>query len=93
MGVQPGDSITLIVNGEPLAVRVIGLLRPADKLSQQALDNLLLTDIATAQEIAGLPERITRIDLILDADDDLSAIRAILRQMQPLFRCKIAAAH
>lgn len=78
LAVQPGDSVTLNVSGELRTVRVIGLLRPEDELSQQALDNLLLTDIATAQEIAGMPGRISRIDLILDEDADLNAIREIL---------------
>jgi putative ABC transport system permease protein len=78
LAVQPGDNVTLNVSGEPRTVRVIGLLRPDDELSQQALNNLLLTDIATAQEIAGLPGQISRIDLILDENADLNAIRAIL---------------
>src|SRR5690606_26204493 len=78
IGKQPGESLTLRVDGEQLAVRIIGVLRPSDSLSQQALDNLIMTDIATAQEITGEAGRITRIDLILDDDPNLADIRAEL---------------
>ena len=75
---QPGDSLTLRIDGNLVEARIIGLLRPNDRLSQQALDNLLLTDIATAQEITGQTDTISRIDLILDENTDFAAIRAIL---------------
>lgn len=75
---QPGDNLTLRIDGNLVEVRIIGLLRPNDRLSQQALDNLLLTDIATAQEITGQTDMISRIDLILDENTDSAAIRAIL---------------
>lgn len=78
IGKQPGDMLRLGINANFVDVRIIGLLRPNDRLSQQALDNLLLTDIATAQEITGQPEEISRIDLILNDDTDFAAIHAIL---------------
>ncbi|MBI5668909.1 MAG: FtsX-like permease family protein [Chloroflexi bacterium] len=77
-GIQPGDTITLRPGERRIPVRVIGVLIPGDSASQQALDNLLLTDIATAQEIVGQPGRITRIDLILPDDYDTRQIEAIL---------------
>ena len=78
IGKQPGDTLTLRVDGGQLNVRIIGILRPNDSLSQQALDNLIMTDIATAQEITEETGRITRIDLILDDDANLADIRAQL---------------
>lgn len=77
-GVTVGDSITLRQSTGRISVRVIGLLRPGDSASQQALDDLLLTDIATAQDITGQVERITRIDLILDDEAQIAQIEAIL---------------
>jgi putative ABC transport system permease protein len=77
-GIKTGDTLKLQTGDRPSIVRVVGLLQPSDRVSAQALDNLLLTDIATAQEIAGTPERISRIDLILPPDYDLQKIRAIL---------------
>lgn len=76
---QPGDTVTLRTRTRPeVSLRIAGLLAPDDALSRQALDNLLLVDIATAQEIAGTPGFLSRIDLILPEEFDLSRIEAIL---------------
>lgn len=84
IGKQPGDNLILRVGAEQVEVRIIGILRPTDALSQQALDNLILTDIATAQEITGEVGQVTRIDLILPEDADLAAIREQLPQSTQL---------
>ena len=76
--IKPGEDLTLQINGERSEVRVVGLLRPQDALSRQALDDLILTDIATAQELTNQPQRLSRIDLILDNPDQLQALREIL---------------
>ncbi len=83
LGIDPGDSLTLRLNSQSLDVRVIGVLRPSDNLSQQALDDLLMMDIATAQELTGEPGRISRVDLILEGQEaaaQIEAIRALLPQ-------------
>jgi putative ABC transport system permease protein len=77
-GIEPGDTITLRPGNRRVDVRVIGLLRADDKVSQEALDDLLLTDISTAQETVGRPGTITRIDLILPPNYDTTRIEAIL---------------
>jgi putative ABC transport system permease protein len=77
-GLKPGDSITLQPTTGRVDVEIVGLLQTADDASAQALDNLILTDIATAQEIIGRPGSITRIDLILPPGYDLSKIEALL---------------
>lgn len=64
-GVRVGDSIPLQTGVQVASVRVVGILKPQDNLSQQALDDLILADIATAQELTGMSGRISRIDLIL----------------------------
>ncbi len=64
-GVQPGDSLELRVGARLRPVRVVGLLRPADDLSRRALEGLIITDIATAQELLGMVGRLSRIDLVL----------------------------
>ncbi|MFN8560350.1 MAG: FtsX-like permease family protein [Anaerolineae bacterium] len=75
---QPGDTITLQPPGGRVAVKIVGTLQTSDEGSAQALDNLILTDIATAQELVGAPGAINRIDLILPPDYDLSKIEALL---------------
>jgi len=80
-GIEINDSITLRLGTKTADVRVVGMLRPNDSLSEQALDDLLIADIATAQELVGSPNMISRIDLILPAentDEWITDIEAIL---------------
>lgn len=79
--VKTGDTITLRPGASRYEATVVGVLQPDDQVSQQALDDLILTDIATAQDILGAPGRLTRIDLILPppaAEPMAAAINAIL---------------
>ena len=57
--------------------RVVGILQPADNPSRQALDDLIIGDIASVQEIVGMSGRLSRIDLILE-EDEVEALRAAL---------------
>ncbi len=57
--------------------RLVGILQPENKASRQALDDLIISDIATAQELIGMSGRVSRIDLILDADE-VAPLRAAL---------------
>ncbi len=50
-GLQPGQEFDIEMAGRTQTVFVAGLLHPADRLSQWALDGLILADIATAQEL------------------------------------------
>ncbi len=77
-GIAAGETIIVQPAAEQIAMRVVGLLEAPDAASAEALDNLLLTDIATAQEIVGRPGTISRIDLILPDGYDLAPLRAIL---------------
>lgn len=77
-GIEAGDTVTLRPGDVRVDVRVVGLLQPADRVSAQALDDLLLTDISTAQEIIGRPGYLTHIDLILPDGYDTAQIEALL---------------
>lgn len=81
-GVQSGDSVTLRAGTNRVPVRIIGVLEPSDRVSTQALDDLILSDISTAQDILGQQGRLTRIDLILPDDSPalLESIQAALPQ-------------
>ncbi|NTU85257.1 MAG: FtsX-like permease family protein, partial [Chloroflexales bacterium] len=67
-GVGLGQTLALRVGARTLALRVVGLLSPADDLSRRALESVVITDIATAQELLGMVGRLSRIDLILPED-------------------------
>ncbi|NDJ78204.1 MAG: FtsX-like permease family protein, partial [Chloroflexi bacterium] len=74
-----GDTFALQTRTQAdVEVQVAGIMRSDDDSSAQAFDNLLLADIATAQELTGQPDRITRIDLILPDDYDLALIESRL---------------
>src|SRR5439155_1444392 len=79
LGLARGDTLTIRVTGAARPVTLIGWLEPRDALSAQALERLLVTDIATAQELARARGRLTRIDLIV-ADD--AAGRALLQRIR-----------
>lgn len=65
-GVAPGERLALRIGAQIVEVRLVGLLQPTDDLSRRALAGLVITDIATAQELLGMLGRLSRIDLILD---------------------------
>lgn len=77
-GIGIGDSITLLPPERRVEAHVVGLLQPQDEATAQALDNLILMDISTAQEIVGSPGRLSRIDLILPPGFDLATLETIL---------------
>lgn len=59
-----GDKITLGIGTLKHTITIAGLLRTPNDVSARALEGLLITDIATAQELFGMPGRLSRIDLI-----------------------------
>ena len=74
LGLGVGDPISLDVAGRPLTLRILGLLRGEDEATSAGL---LVTDIATAQEVLGRIGVLDRIDLILTAEH-AAAVQASL---------------
>ena len=60
-----GHGIDLVIAGRLKRVEVVGLFEPGNDFERQAAADLLICDIATAQELLGLGDRISRIDLIV----------------------------
>ncbi len=80
-GLQSGDELIVGVGSGEVALEIVGLLAPTDDLSRRALDGVLITDIATAQEVLGRVGKLDRIDLIIpeaNADQTIQAIAALL---------------
>jgi len=63
-----GSEIQIEYAGNSYPSTVVGLLQTGDSLSRRALSELLLVDIATAQEITGKMGVLDRVDLILPED-------------------------
>lgn len=90
-GLQVGDKLTSRLGSQSNALEIVGLLAPSDDLSRRALDSLLLTDIATAQEVLQRLQKLDRIDLIVPTDataqpvlDRISAILPPSARIQPV---------
>src|SRR5207248_161284 len=83
LGIEIGRDLAIEVSGQPFTLTIVGLLQPADPASARALDGLLVTDIATAQETLGAVGRLTRIDLIVGDDGPGRALLARIGQALP----------
>ncbi|MBP2673451.1 MAG: hypothetical protein H6Q84_291 [Deltaproteobacteria bacterium] len=82
LGTSPGGSLPLQVGMEPRSAFLSGFLRPESGVARQALESTAVADISTAQEILGMPGRLSRIDLRIPGGageaDALSRIRKVL---------------
>ena len=66
--VEPNDSLVVRYGAEEKSVTVVGIIATDDKLTNEALRGMLLSDISTAQEVLDKQGKLTRIDLIIDTD-------------------------
>jgi len=74
-----GDSIPIQVGGTPTTVALVGLITPTDEISAQRLHDLIVADIATAQELFHMPGRLSHVDLIVEN----AALAAQIKQRLP----------
>ena len=77
-GVALGDTLSIEVNGRRVPARVVGLLCPADDVTRRALNGILFTDLASAQEMLDLRGKLSHIDLIAADDAALAPVSAVL---------------
>jgi putative ABC transport system permease protein len=67
LGLRSGERFRVAAGAQWRQVELLGLLTPRDDSARIAASDLLLADIATAQELLGKVGRLDRIDLILPA--------------------------
>ena len=77
-GVKAGDYLSLNISGKEISAQIVGTIQPANTLTRDALDSILFTDIASAQEILGKIGYLSHIDLIAENETDLASIQSIL---------------
>jgi putative ABC transport system permease protein len=81
LGVRPGATVALIANDRAVTVTVAGLLPVSGRTGRWGED-LLLTDLAVAQEVLGRPGGLDRIDVRLtdpeQADEVMETLQASL---------------
>ncbi len=82
LGVAPGGTLPVRLGAAVVPLAVVGTLAPADETARRALADLLVVDVATAQEVAGRLGRLSRIDLIVPegraGERQLARVRAVL---------------
>jgi len=66
MGLRPGDPFTVRARGRKERLTLAGTLAPEDADTRRAIADLLVMDIASAQELLGRVGQLDRIDLIVD---------------------------
>jgi putative ABC transport system permease protein len=82
-GIGLDGIVTVTSGGRQVPLRVVGLLQPRDETGQRALESLLFTDLANAQEILGQVGRLSHVDLIVTDETDLEALAEALAAITP----------
>jgi putative ABC transport system permease protein len=77
LGVQIGSSLQLTVGGRRVAAHVVGIITPTG-ITRSQLTNILIADLATAQELAGSLGQIDRIDTALETPEQVNTLTAAL---------------
>lgn len=77
---QINDQLSVVTDQGPQQLKIVGLLPGNDAVSEQVLAKLIITDIATAQEILGVFGRLSSIEVLIekDAPETLAAIQKAL---------------
>ena len=83
LGLRAGDAIAVRIEGKLHTITIVGLLQPRDELSRQGLDNVIVTDIATAQELLNMAGRLSRIDLVIPASQAGAALLERIKAVLP----------
>jgi putative ABC transport system permease protein len=65
LGLRTGDSLTVWAAGAERRIELAGTLEPANENTRRAVADLLVMDIAAAQELLGRVGHLDRIDLIV----------------------------
>jgi putative ABC transport system permease protein len=81
-GVGPGDSLSVLAGGVFRNLPVVGLVDPAERLAQVGLSDVLLMDVAGAQDLLRTHGALTRIDLRIA--DDPSGVEELERLAETL---------
>lgn len=82
-GVAPGDRLTVRVEGRDRELPVVGVLDPMDRLARSGLRDLLVMDVASAQEVLGSVGRLSRIDLRVPVGPEGDAVLARVSAVLP----------
>ncbi len=77
-GIVIGQSVGLDNAGRFRSAQIAGLLQPGDDVTRRALDGIIFSDIASAQELFEMQGRLSHVDLIVEDEASLETIKASL---------------
>ncbi|WP_429885789.1 FtsX-like permease family protein [Geoalkalibacter halelectricus] len=92
LGLSPGQTFTVEVSGVLVPLTLVGRVSAPDDLSRRALEQLIIVDIATAQETLGMLGRLSHIDLILPEGPVGTARAERIRALLPPDAALVSAA-
>ena len=69
LGVEPGERFVVLADDREHTLTLLGLVEPTDALARRVGRDLLVADLATAQEVLGRVGQLDHIDLIVPATD------------------------
>ena len=76
LGLAPGGRFSVDAGGRVRELRLVAVLPAPDAFARASLDGLVVTDVATAQDVLGVEGRLSRLDLIVEGDPE--RVRAVL---------------
>lgn len=74
LGVQAHGTLTVLVFGKSQQLQVIGLLDDSDPMIRHGLQDTLVVDVASAQELLGFYGHLTRVDIKLRPGAELPRV-------------------
>ncbi len=83
LGLKPGSMFTIRIGRVERSVQLLGVIQASATQMGSALDDLLFTDIATAQELLAMQGRLSHIDLIIPEEVDEEAYVKRLKALLP----------
>ena len=83
LALEVSDTVGVSVGGVVVPIRIVGTIEVANERTEQALESVLVVDISTAQRLFDMYGGLSRIDLILSAEqveqqEQLQHIRSLL---------------
>jgi putative ABC transport system permease protein len=82
-GVGAGDTLAFALEGRTYPLVVAGTLSPEDRLAKIGLSDVLLVDLASAQDMGDARGLLTRIDLRLPDGADGARMERVVREALP----------
>ena len=78
LGLGLNDTLDVSVGGVVFPVKLIGTIEVENERTEQALESVMVVDIATAQALFDMPTKLSRIDLVLPSTTAMASIEAVL---------------